>query len=160
MQFQITQKVFSLGDSYEILDAYGQPVYAVKSHLLSLGHKLDLLDMTGALVAQIQQRLLSFVPEYDIYREGQLSLVIKKKVFTLFHPKFTVEGSAGTFEMEGDWLNWNYEIIQGGQVVARISKELSLFSDRYGVEIMDGVEIPTILCLVIVMDEVAHPDKE
>jgi uncharacterized protein YxjI len=160
MRFQIKQRVFSLGDRYDILDEQGQPAFEVHSHLFTIGHKLDLVDMTGNLLAQIQQRVLSFVSEYDIYRGGQLTAVVKKKLFTLFHPQFTVEGPAGTYTMEGDWLNWNYTIAQNGQIVAQIGKQFALFQDRYGADIADGADVPTLLCLAIVMDEVAHPDQK
>lgn len=159
MRFQIQQKVFALGDTYDILDEQGQPVFQVKSQLFSLGHSMDLLDMSGAQVAHIQQRVFSFHPEYHISRGGQEVAVVRKKLFTLFHDRFTIEGAAGTFEMTGDWLNWNYTISQNGQPVAQIGKQFAIFHDRYGVEITEGADVPTILCLVIVMDEVAHPDS-
>jgi uncharacterized protein YxjI len=159
MIFQIQQRIFSLGDTYDILDEQGQAVFQVKSHLLSIGHSLDLLDSSGAQVAHIQQRVLSFHPEYHITRGGQDVVIVKKKLFTLFHDRFTIEGAAGAFEMTGDWLNWNYAITQNGQPVAQIGKQFAMFHDRYGVEIAEGADVPTILCLVIVMDEVAHPDS-
>jgi uncharacterized protein YxjI len=158
MRFQIKQRVFSLGDRYDILDEQNQPVFEVKSHLFSLGHKLDLLDMNGNEVAQIHQRLLSLHAEYDIYRSGQLSIVVQKKLFSFLQERYTVEGPGGIYEMVGDWLNWNYSITQNGQPVAQIGKQFALFQDRYGVDVADGADAPTLLCLVIVMDEVAHPD--
>jgi uncharacterized protein YxjI len=159
MRFQIQQRVFSLGDTYDILDEQGQPAFQVKSHLLSFGHSMDLLDSTGVQVAHIQQRVLSFHPEYHISRGGQDVAVVRKKLFTLLHDRFTIEGEAGAFEMTGDWLNWNYSITQNGQTVAQIGKQFAVFHDRYGVDIAEGADVPTILCLVIVMDEVAHPDS-
>ena len=160
MRYQVQQRVFSLGDRFDIVDEQGQPAFQVKSHLLSIGHSMDLLDSTGAQVAHIQERVLTFHPEYEISRGGQVVAVVQKKLFTLVHDRFTVEGAAGTFEMVGDWLSWNYSITQNGQSVAQISKQLALFHDRYGVDIAEGVDVPNILCLVIVMDEVAHPDTE
>lgn len=160
MQFQIKQRVFALADRYDILDAAGQPVFQVQSHLFTLGHKLDLLDMTGQVVAEIRQRILSFVSEYDIYQGGQEVAVVKKKLFSLLHPEFTIEGAGGTYRMTGDWLNWNYQIEQNGQVVAQIGRQFALFQDRYGIDIAPGADVPLLLCLAIVMDEVAHPDRD
>lgn len=159
MRYHIQQRIFSLGDQYDISDEQGQPAFRVKSHLLSIGQSLDLLDVNGSQVAHIQQRVLTFHPEYEISRGGQDVAVVQKKLFTLIHDRFTVEGSAGKFEMTGDWVNWNYTITQNGQTVAQIGKQFSLFRDKYGVEIVEGADVPTILCLVIVMDEVAHPDS-
>ena len=159
MQFQIKQRVFSLGDTYDITDAQGNPVYQVKGQAFSFGNQLDLLDMNGSPLAHIGQRLLSWTAEYDITVGGQEAVVVKKEAFTLFHPKFDIEGPSGTYQMEGDWTNWNYTISDNGQPLAQIGKETALFQDRYTVDIAEGVDVPTLLCLAIVMDEVSHPDN-
>ncbi len=156
--YQITKRVFSLGDKYDILDGNNTPAYHVQGKFFSLGNKLSLMDNSGAEVVRIEQRLLSLVSEYDIYRDGQIAAVVKKKVFSLLTPRFTIDGSGGSYEMQGDWLNWNYTITQGGQVVARISRQLALFQDRYGVAIEIGADAPLLLAIAIVMDEVMHPD--
>ena len=109
MRYQIQQRVFSLRDRFDIWDEHGQPVFQAKSHLLSIGQSIDLLDNTGMQVAHIQQRVLTFHPEYEISRGGQVVAVVQKKLFTLIHDRFTIEGAAGTFEMTGDWLNWNLD---------------------------------------------------
>lgn len=120
MRLHINKRVFSLGDKYDITDDEGNPVYRVQGHLFTLGKKLELLDMAGVEVAKIQQRVLSLVSEYDILQGDQVMAVVKKQLFSLLHLRFTVEGLGGTYEMEGDWLNWNYEIRANGQTVAQI----------------------------------------
>src|SRR5580704_11706101 len=99
MRLQINKRVFSLGDKYDISDEAGNPVYQVKGHAFSLGKKLELLDMAGNEVAKIQQRLLSFVSEYDILEGDQVTAIVKKQLFSLFNPRFTVEGPRGAYEM-------------------------------------------------------------
>ena len=100
MRLQINKRVFSLGDKYDIIDDQGNPVYQVQGHPFSLGKKLDLLDMAGNEVAKIQQRVLSFVSEYDILEGDHVTAVVKKQLFSLLNPRFTVEGPAGVYEME------------------------------------------------------------
>jgi uncharacterized protein YxjI len=158
MRLQINKRVFSLGDQYDVTDSQGNPVYRVQGHLFALGKKLDLLDMAGNEVAKIHQRLLSLVSEYDILQGDQVVAVVKKRMFSLFHARFTVEGPGGVYEMEGDWINWNYEIRANGQTVAQISQQFSLVQDRYGMEIVEGANVPLLLCLAIVIDEVSHPN--
>jgi uncharacterized protein YxjI len=159
MRLQINKHVFSLADKYDITDDQDNPVFRVQGHLFTLGNKLDLLDMAGNEVARIQQRVLSLVSEYDILQGDQVMAVVKKQLFSLFHPRFTVEGPGGTYDMEGDWLHWNYEVRAGGQTVAEISQRFSLFQDRYGMEIIDGADVPLLVCLAIVIDEIVHPKE-
>ena len=160
MLYQVKKRVFSLGDKYDILDGNNLPAYYVQGKIFSLGNKLSMLDTGGAEIIRIEQRLLSVVSEYDIYRGGQIAAVVKKKVFSLLVPRFTIAGPDGNYEMQGDWLNWNYTITQNGQRVAQISRKLALFQDRYGVEIQSGADAPLILAIAIVMDEITRPDDK
>lgn len=158
MQYQIKQRVFSLGDSYDITDDAGTPVFQVQGKAFSFGNSLDLLDMGGQPLAHIQQRLLSLTATYDISRDGAVALTVHKQAFS-WTPHFDIDGPGGSYTMDGDWTDWNFQIETGGQVVARVGKQFALFTDCYGMEIADGADVPTLLCLAIVMDEVAHPDN-
>lgn len=157
MRLQINKRLFSLTDKYDVLDDGGNPVYQVQGHFFTFGKKLELLDMAGNEIAKIRQRVFSLVSEYDILEGDEVIAVVKKRLFTLFHSHFTVDGSGGAYEMEGDWLSWNYEIRTNGQTVAQIGQQFSLLQDRYGMEIVEGANVSLLLCLAIVMDEVSHP---
>lgn len=159
MQYQIKQRVFSLGDSYDITDGGGNPAFRVQGRAFSLGNSLDLLGLDGQPLAHIQQRLLSFTATYDISRGGSVVLTVHQQAFS-WTPHFDIEGPGGSYTMDGDWTDWNFRIETGGQTVARIGKQFALFTDCYGVEVADGADVPTLLCLAIVMDEVAHPDAQ
>lgn len=90
-------------------------------------------------------------------QDDQVIAVVKQKMFSLLHLRFTVEGLAGLYEMEGDWLNWNYAINTNGQMIAQISQQFTVFQDRFGMEIVEGADVPLLVCLAIVIDEITHP---
>ena len=159
IRLQIKKRVFSIGDKYDITDDQDNPFYQVQGHLMSFGNKLDLLDLEGNEIAKIHQRVFSLVSEYDILQGDQVMAVVKQQMFTLIQQKFTVEGPGGSYEIEGDWLNWNYEIRAKGQVVAQVGHQFSMFQDRYGMEITEGADVPLLLCLAIVIDEISHPKE-
>jgi len=158
MRFQIKKRAFSLGDSYMIKDDQGVPAYTVTSTVLSIGHQLDLVDMAGNSVGHVQQRVLSLAPDYEISRDGQLVAEVRRDVLSFLHPHFTVRGPNGAYDIRGDWLNWNYTVESDGQQVASIGEQLAL-TDTYAVDMAEGADIPTILCLVIILDEVAHQKR-
>jgi len=54
-------------------------------------------------------------------------------------------------------MHWNYEIRTNGQTVAQIGQQFSLIQDRYGMQTADGTDVPMLICLAIVIDEVSHP---
>ena len=160
MQFQIKQRIFSLGDTYDIVDAQGQPEYQVQGKAFSFGNQLDLRDMQGQTVAHIQQKVFSMSTEYDISQDGAVALVFRQDGWHPFHPQYAVDGPAGSYTMQGDWRSREYTISRDGRTVAQISKQWSWGNDTYGMEIAEGEDVPALLCLAIVMDEVAHPDHQ
>lgn len=159
MIFQLRTRIFSLGGSMDITDFQGVPYFQVQASFFSLGKKLDLYDIQGNQLAHIQQRLLTFAPEYDIYQQGAMVATIKQHLFSLFGERFTVESTAGIFEIAGDWMNWNYTIEMGGMPVATIGKQFALFQDVYAVDIIDNADIPLLLSIAIVVDEVASSGR-
>jgi uncharacterized protein YxjI len=155
MRYQIRQRVFSLGGAFDITDDGGNAAYRVQGEVLSLGNALNLYDAQDQPVAHVQQRLLSWTPTYDITRDGAPALTVHKQAFS-WTPHFDAEGPAGMYTMNGDWTDWNFQVDSGGQTVAWISRQFALFSDCYGVEVSEGADVPTVLCLAIVMDEIVN----
>ena len=158
MQYQIRQRVFSLGGAFDITDQLGNPVFRVQGQFLSLGNSLNLLDMQEQPVAHIQQRMLTWTPTYDISQNGQVMLTVHKKAFS-WTPHFDIEGPGGFYTMDGDWTDWNFRIDSGGQTLALISRQFALFADCYGVDVAEGADVPMILCLAIVMDEIINAEQ-
>ncbi len=156
MQFLVKQRLFSAGDSYNILSELGEPSFQVQTSLVTFGHSLDMYDMSGQVVANVQRQSPAVLPTFRILRDGKHVADVHKDLFTAFHPHYTVRGPGGDFDIDGDWSNWKFSITSGGEQVARVNKELSFVSDTYSVEIIGDVDAPSILCLVIVLDEVAH----
>jgi uncharacterized protein YxjI len=156
VQFLVKQRIFSVGDSYNILNLEGEPVFQVVTSLVTFGHSLDMYEMSGQVVATVQRISPAVRPTFRILRDGKHVADVHKDLFTAFHPHYTVRGPGGDFDVDGDWSAWKFTITRDGQLVARVNKELSFVSDTYSVDIVGDVDTPSLLCLVIVLDEVAH----
>ena len=159
MRYILRQKIFSFGDNFTIRDEAGNDIFIVKSQLLSFGHKLRIFDLGGNELCYIEQRLLRFMPEYDVYVGGTLTVNIKKK-FTFFTKEFIITGEGGSFQIDGDFWAHEFDIVKNGRSVARISKSFFSFSDTYGVDIDDSEDQITNLALAVVIDLVAHDDHD
>jgi len=70
--------------------------------------------------------------------------------------KFKVKSKFGEFKIEGNLGSRDFKIKKGHQLVATISKKFFAIGDKYGVKIEKGQDVPFILALAIVVDEVAH----
>ena len=73
--------------------------------------------------------------------------------------RFSITTPFGELEMTGNLFQHEYEIRNGGTLVASISKKLFSWSDSYGVDIYAPDLTPQLLAAVIVIDRIQHSDS-
>ncbi len=150
MQLYIKQRIFSWGDSYDVYDETGEARYEVRSELFTFGHQIHVFDKrSGVEVGSIHQRLFTFLPEFEIMVKGQTRGSVRKQ-FSLFVPRYEVDYLG--WEVEGDFMGWDYRVMQGSREVMSISKELFRWSDSYVLHYDDPANEMTGLLLVIAID--------
>ncbi len=148
MKLYFKQRFFSWLDSYDIYDEDGNTVFTVEGKL-SWGHCLHVLDVTGKHIGTLQQKVFTLLPQFELYIEDEYVGVIKKE-FTFFKPQFTMDFNAWT--VEGEWMEWDYTIVDGDRVVATISKELFHLTDQYVLDVADPEEALAVLLIVLAID--------
>ncbi len=150
MELLIKQRVFSWTDSYDVYDENGQPRYFVKAEFLTLGHQIHVYDtQTGRELGSIHQRLLTFLPAFEVELNGRTVGSVRKR-FSLLFPRYDVDYR--DWSVEGDLLNWDYEVTRGNETVMTISKELLHWGDTYTLRYQNPAdELPGLL-LVIAID--------
>lgn len=159
MRYVIRQKIFSLGDSFNIRDEYGNDIFVVRQQLLSFGKKLRIYDLLDNELCYIEQKLFKFMPEYDIYSGGRLVANVKKK-FAFFRNDFEIAGTDGHYFVQGDIWAREFRIYRDNMLMAHISKAFFTFSDTYGVDIDDNTSQVEVLALAIVIDMVCHDNDK
>jgi uncharacterized protein YxjI len=161
MRYLMKQKLFAFGDDFMIQDAEGRDVYFVDGKAFSFGDQLAFKDLQGNELAFIKQKVFSWGPTYEIHRGGAVIAVVKKKLFTLLHHRFTVDvPGPDDLEAEGDFLDHEYTFTRGGREVASVSKRWFSWTDTYGVDIAANEDDLLILATTIVVDMACHPDKD
>lgn len=117
--------------------------------------------MAGNELAFIQQKLLSWGPTYEISRNGELVATVKKKHFTLFRCKFSIDvPGSDNLEAQGSFLDYDYKFTRGNRTAAEVSKKWFSLRDTYGVEIDDGEDAVLLLASTVVIDMVCHSDDK
>ena len=163
MRYLMRQKIWAFGDDFTIKDAAGQDRFVVDGKVWSLGDKLSFQDTQGRELALIRQKLLAWGPTYYIEREGRVAAVIKKKLFTLFKYRFTVDETATPdpvdLEVAGDFWDHEYEFTRSGRTVAAVSKRWFSFSDTYGVDVAPGEDDVLILACTVAVDMTLEKSK-
>lgn len=158
MKYLIREKVFSFSDRFTIKDENNNPQYEVVGKILSIGNKLDIYNMQGNKVLYIEQKVLRFLPEYILYKDGNIVGRINKEL-TLFKPRFKIESQFGKFSIDGDVFKHNFNILNNGRPIAWINKRWVSLSDTYSVDISDEEDQAFILAMVIVLDQILYDNK-
>ncbi len=148
MKLIIKQKVFSLLDSYEIFDEYGNIQFNVKSQL-SFGRHIDIYNSDGKHIGELEKVLFTWLPKYKAIINGEFVAEIKKE-FTFFKPSFTISNKNWT--VTGNFFDYNYEIMKNGQRIASISKEIFKIADSYTLDVYDEENILPALLIVLTID--------
>ncbi len=150
MELCIKQRVFSWTDTYDVYDETGAAKYFVKSEFFTLGHQIHVFDKrTGEELGSIHQRLFTLLPTFEIVVDGRICGTVRKK-FTFFSQNYEVDYRG--WDVEGDFLGWDYQVMQGARKVMRISKELFHWGDTYALHFDNPAnELPGLL-LVIAID--------
>lgn len=151
--YLIREKFFGLGQDSEITDEHGRTVLRVDGKALSLRERLVLLDPDGREVAEVRRRLVSMRPTYEISIGGEEAARVRKKLFTPFVDRYTVDiPGPDDLELVGDLFEHEYTVRRGRDVVATISKAFFTMRDTYAVDIAAGEDTVLILASVLALD--------
>lgn len=148
MRLNFKQRFFSWLDSYDIYDEDGNTVFTVEGKL-SWGHCLHVMDACGNHIGTLQERIFTFLPQFEIYINDHYLGCIKKE-FTFFKPQFTIDCNG--WRVDGQWMEWDYTIMEGTRRVATISKELFHWTDTYVIDIADPRDALGSLLVVLAID--------
>ena len=151
--YVIRERFFSIGDDFDVLDEHGTKVFHVDGKVLSLRNKVVIEDPSGQEVASVHRHLVAMRPTYEITIGGEKAAEVRKKLFTPFRERFTIDvPGPDDLEIRGDLLDHEYVIDRDGQEVATVSKRWLTVRDTYAVQISPGVEPLLILCSVLALD--------
>lgn len=149
MKLLIKQRVFSWSDTYDVYDEQGNSKYFVKAEFFSLGHRIHVYDQNGEEVGVIQQKLLTLMPKFEVEIGGRTIGMIEKK-FTFFKPKYEIDYNG--WRVEGDFLGWDYDVMNGCSAIMHISKEILHWGDTYVIDFQNPEDEVNGLLLVIAID--------
>ena len=149
MKYCVKQHIFSWGDRFSIYDESGAEAFFVEGEVFTWGKKLHVYDRHGREVAFIKQELFTWMPCYHVYVNGQDVAQVRKE-FTFFLPRYRVDGLG--WEVNGYFLEHDYEITKNGRQIVSIEKEWMTWGDSYMLTIDDSADEIVALAVVITID--------
>lgn len=149
MKLLIKQRVFTWTDTYDVYDETGEPRYEVEAEFFTLGHQIHVYDKrSGKELGSIHQKLFRFLPAFEIVINGAVRGEVQKQ-FSFLLPHYHVDFLG--WDVEGDFLNWDYSVTQGGRTVMRISKEPFHWGDTYVLSYDNpAIEMPGLLLAIAI----------
>jgi uncharacterized protein YxjI len=151
--YLIRERFFRLGEDSEITDEHGRPVLQVDGKVLSLRNRLVLRDPDGREVAEVQRKLVAMRPTYQISIAGREAAEVRKRLFTPFGDRFTIDvPGPEDLEMAGDLFDHEFTIRRGDRVVATVSKRWFSVRDTYAVDVAPDQDDLLILASVLALD--------
>lgn len=148
-QLFIKQKVFSLSGKFTVKDEQGKDTYYVEGSFMKFPKTFSIMNITKAEVALITKKMFSFLPKFFVEVNGLEVLTIRKE-FSFFKARYTID--AAGIEVNGNWWDMDFEILQHGEVVGKVSKEWFTWGDSYKVQILNDELEAIIIALVVAID--------
>src|SRR5690242_19086527 len=137
MRYLVRERLFSISDDFWVTDERGDKIFLVDGKALRLRETFELKDTSGAILATIRKRFLSFTDTLDIEHDSEVA-------------------GRGRPDAVGNIIDKDFEIRDGGQVVAQISRSWFRIRDTYGVDVAPGENDALIICIAICLDRILH----
>jgi uncharacterized protein YxjI len=156
-RFVMKQRVFALGDDFDIKDEHDQRVFHINGKMMRVRDTLFFEDTHGHEIYKIQEKVARIRDTLNIYRGDQVAASLHKAVITPLRERFDIDVPGhGNLSAQGNIVDHEYRIERAGRPVADVSKRWFRVRDTYGVEVAQGEDALLILALTVGIDMLAH----
>jgi uncharacterized protein YxjI len=153
MQYQMRQKMLSIGDDFWVEDGDGEKVFKVNGKAMRVRKTFLLETPDGDEVLKIQERRMRLRGTMKIERDGDTLATVKKAVVDPVRSRFTIDVEGGDdLQAQGNIVDHEYEIERDGRKIAEISKRWFRVRDTYGVEVAPGENDALIIAATVCID--------
>ncbi|WHA09028.1 LURP-one-related family protein [Enterococcus montenegrensis] len=152
----IKQKVFSIGEKFNVTDADQEPLYHVQGSFLKIPKQFTIFDRNDHVIGEITKKVLALLPQFTVMIDDEAAIVIKKEL-TLFKARYHIE--ADGISVQGNWWDMDFEVVKDGLQIAVINKRWVSWGDTYEVTVFDERYEKLIVALVVAIDCVKGDDN-
>ncbi len=159
MKYVIREKFWSFADRFHILDRKRNNLFLVEVKRFSWGERMSFQDMQGNELACVLHKRLPGRPKYEIHRGGALFAEMTQG-FVWSNRKFILDvPGPDDYEIRRSFWRDRYRFLRNRRCVATVCRAFWAWTETFVVRIEAGEDDVSILCAVIVIDQVAH-DRE
>jgi uncharacterized protein YxjI len=158
--YLVRERLFSVTDDFWVTDEQGNEVFLVDGKALRLRETFELKDDAGQQLATIHKRFLTFTDAIEIEHDGAVVAIVHKAVVSPLHHRAIIDiPGGGRLEAVGNIIDKDFEIRDGRQAVARVSRSWFRIRDTYGVDVAPGENDALIVCIAICLDRIHHDEE-
>ena len=160
-RYKMRQKLVSFGDDFWIENDQGEKAFKVDGKMLRVRDTLFFEDPHCKKLCKIQTKVLRVKDSMQIEDEsGQRLAMVKKALITPLRDRWVVKmGDGPDLDVQGNILDHEYDIGEGRDKIAEVSKKWFRIRDTYGVQIEPGQNDILLLAVTVAIDMMAHEGR-
>lgn len=161
MILKLKQKLFAwFRQQYEIKDLDDNLAFYIKP-LFSFFPKYEIHNKEGVLAYTVKQRPFRLFKRYDILNTNNELVFAVKQKFSPFFPKAKITNATKDRQMKvgGNILAHEFEISEGEEVLAKVSKKYISLTDSYTLEIFDEENAALYVAIAMIYDAIYFQAK-
>jgi uncharacterized protein YxjI len=157
-RYQMRQKLVSFGDDFWIENDQGQKTFKVDGKMLRVRDTLFFEDRSGNELCKIQTKVARIKDSMEIEGpRGERLAMVKKALITPLRDRWVVKvGNGPDLDVQGNILDHEYNIGEGRDKIAEVSKKWFRIRDTYGVQVEQGQNDVLLLAVTVAIDMMAH----
>ena len=157
VQYQMREKMFSIGDDYWIENSRGERVFKVDGKALRIRETLILEDPDGDELCKIQEKKMRVRDTMEIERGDDVVATVKKAMISPLRQRYSVDVRGGDdLDVHGNIVDHEYTVERGGDKVAEVSKRWFRVRDTYGIEVAPGQDDALILAVTACLERMSR----
>jgi uncharacterized protein YxjI len=160
-RYKMRQKLVSFGDDFWIENDQGQKEFKVDGKMLRVRDTLFFEDRNGNEQCRIQTKVARIKDSMEIEGpRGERLAMVKKALITPVRERWVVKvGNGPDLDVQGNILDHEYNIGEGRDKIAEVSKKWFRIRDTYGVQVEQGQNDVLLLAVTVAIDMMAHEGK-
>ena len=151
--YYFKEKFFKITDHYAILDDDGNDAYFVDEDFKLIGYSSTISDANRNPILEIDKEIFSLFQKFNVnFTDGRYMRVESKLSFLT--RKVDVDYEGETFNLNGNFIDLNFDIYRGSDLIGEIEKTFFAMTDTYRLTVHDENYTEVLLALTLCLNNI------
>lgn len=151
--YYFKEKFFKITDHYAILDEDGNDAYFVDQDFKLIGYSSTISDANRNPILEIDKEIFNLFQKFNVnFIDGRYMRVESKLSFLT--RKVEVDYDGETFNLKGNFIDLNFDIYRGSDLIGEIEKTFFAMTDTYRLTVHDENYREALLSLTLCLNNI------